>query len=74
MNAIYQVIREELQTVEIGTYTAYGIGAVGEEGQVLAHIHDISTERTAVEVLAEKLNRLEASVLHLTEIVLDYIA
>lgn len=66
----YHVVREELYHREFGRYPSYGIVAVGNDGWT-AYVPDISTKEWKVQSLAERMNRLGASPVHLLDIVLD---
>lgn len=70
MEIEYRVVRERLYRRELGHYFSYGIVAVGEDKRT-AYIPDISTEEWKVMGLAEKLNRLGASLVHFLDIVED---
>lgn len=66
----YRVVRERLYRRELGSYLSYGIVAVGADKKA-AYIPDISTEEWKVANLADKLNRLGASLTHFLDIVED---
>lgn len=71
MDMRYMTLREELYSEELGHYVSYGIRAEDGAGRTLAHISDVGLEEEKVIGLTERLNRLEVSVLHLMDIVLD---
>ena len=70
------VYRVCASTVEIDkvTRTTYGIEAVGEDGDVLARVEDISADRGAVERLAEKCQRLGLAEYQLIDVARDFAA
>ena len=70
------VYRVCTSTVEIDkvAQTTYGIEAVGEDGEVLARVGDISTDRGAVERLAERCQRLGLAEYQLIDVARDFAA
>ena len=66
----YEVICEELKTVELGKYISYGITATNEEET--QKISDISVSRQNVENLVLLLNRNNVSIEHFSDIVDDF--
>lgn len=64
------VVRERFYDREMGYYQSYGLVARGGEGD-LWYIPDISTEEWRVRRLAEQIQRLELSPLHLMDVVMD---
>ena len=78
MEITYGIITECHETGK-SKRISYGVAAysnVEENGSacVLYAARDISDSRTAMEMLAERLNREEASVLHFEELITDYLA
>ncbi len=67
----YEVICEELKTVELGDYISYGITATNEDET--QKISDISVSRQNVENLVLLLNRNNVSIEHFSDIVNDFI-
>ena len=78
MNILY-VITEETYSSEASIRISYGIAvyAVGKDGSTTAMIdaiHDITSHKKALIELVALCNRLELSVLHLHEVVDDFLA
>lgn len=72
----YTVTEEVLTDQDAGTYTTYGIQAdqvEGERRQCAAKISDICLTRKRVEDLVETCNRLQLDVMHLCDVVDDFI-
>jgi len=69
---------EEVYEVGNCKRVAYGIAAYAdaeEEGSacILHAVRDLSSSRASVEALSERLNREEASIHHLDDIVADFL-
>ena len=70
---------EEIYSRGSDSRTSYGIAAYAhgdEEGTatVIAAVHDITSNRQALANLVSLCNRLELSVLHLDDVVEDFLA
>ncbi|MGI6031164.1 MAG: DUF6514 family protein [Eubacteriales bacterium] len=69
---IYKVARETRWDEDNGTYAAFGIRAMEEEGQC-QYIPDISLNEHEVLELANRLNVLGLSVEHFRDVVEDFV-
>ena len=77
-NVTYGVI-EETYSIGSNKRTAYGIAAysaaeIDGTSTIVASVRDISSDRGALEALAERLTCLELSPTHLDEVVEDFLA
>jgi hypothetical protein len=78
MNVTYGVT-EEVYSLGSSSRTSYGIAAyvnVADVGTatVVTVIHDITSDRDALEALVFACNHLELSTIHLIDVVEDFIA
>lgn len=64
----------EFTSEEGERYISYGISAKSAWGTPLDEIKDVSTNRRIVTELVSKLNRMNVSVLHLKDVVEDFLA
>ena len=68
----YLIVRQELETPELGCYTSYGIGAFSQpDGARLAFVEDVSTDRDFVAELADRCTQGQLDPAHLLDVVLD---
>lgn len=65
---MYQIVDEMFRLEGNGRYRSYGVLSSGG-----LRIGDITVDLAAMEGFVKKLNRFEASELHLTDLVLDFI-
>ena len=72
-SCIYECIREELYSKELGSYVSYGLRCTHEEGNVLV-ISDISAERNIVETLARICNDEALECIHIYDVIEDFLA
>ena len=71
----YFTIQEEEFVSEDGvSYISYGILAKSAWGKHLQEIKDVSTDKECVKELVHKLNIMHVSVLHLKDVVEDFLA
>jgi len=76
MTVRYAVITERYGHVN-GSRDCYGLAAYADgncEESPVAVIHDITTDQQALVHLAETCNRLQLSILHIRDIVEDFLA
>ena len=68
----YQIIRQELETPELGRYVSYGIEAVAlPGGQQLAFVCDVSTDASFAADLADRCTAGALDPAQLLDVVLD---
>lgn len=68
----YQIVRQELETPELGRYVSYGIEAVAlPGGQRLAFVSDISTDPSFAADLADRCTAGALDPAQLLDVVLD---
>ena len=67
----YEILTSSV-AVEGAIHTTYGIEAVGEDGEVLAKVRDISVDSEAVERLAERCQRLGLAEYQLIDVARDF--
>lgn len=58
---------------DVGGYISSGIAAYDERGELLTCFQDVSCDHRMVEELVDKLNRGQAALIHLEDIVLDFL-
>ena len=68
---IYEILTSSV-AVEGTMHTTYGIEAVGEDGEIIARVEDISADRGAVERLAERCQRLGLAEYQLIDVARDF--
>lgn len=69
----YEMTSDVVDGGEDMEYTTYGIKAVDENTEVVAHYRDVSTNMDFVRQIIEKCNQYQVDVLHLEDIILDSI-
>ena len=76
MNVTYG-ITEEVYSLDTERRVSYGIAAYAdaEDGTatIVASVHDITADRHALSELVELCNRLELSLLHLDDVIEDFL-
>lgn len=70
---VYRVVSCVLSDRESGLYRTYGIEAC-ENGKTVALVQDISLDRDAVAKLVRACNRERLEVVHLADVVDDFLA
>ena len=78
MNVTYGVT-EEIYSLGISSRTSYGIAAYADSEEngtatIVASIHDVTTDKRALNELVSLCNRLELSTIHLLDVVEDFLA
>ena len=78
MNVTYGVT-EEIYSLGAASRVSYGIAAYAdaeEEGTatIVASVHDVTTDKQALDELVSLCNRLELSTVHLMDVVEDFLA
>lgn len=78
MNVTYGVT-EEIYSLGISSRTSYGIAAYADSEEngiatIVASVHDVTTDKQALDELASLCNRLELSTIHLLDVVEDFLA
>lgn len=78
MNVIYGVT-EEIYSLGNSSRISYGIAvyaASEEDGTdtIVASVHDITADKRALSELIDLCNRLELSIIHLNDVVEDFLA
>ena len=78
MNVTYGVT-EETYSFGTASRTSYGIAAYAdavEDGTatIVASVHDVTTDKQALNELVSLCNRLELSTVHLMDVVEDFLA
>ena len=68
MKCKYEVISDSLDG-----YVFYGIAVYSAVGDMIAEVRDISTNGAAVSNLVDKCNKLELSLLHLYDVIDDFL-
>ena len=69
---LYEAVRQELRSDELGEYVTYGIRASSNEQQI-AFVSDVSTDKQAVQHLAELCTSDQLDPIHLNDIVEDFL-
>ena len=70
------IVTSQTYTDSNGSRIGYGIAAMehnGDEVAMLAHVDDISSDKSAVGELARRCTRSRLDPVHLTDVVLDFI-
>ena len=70
MNVKYGVIKEEYSEIN---KTLYGIFAYNKSGEILKEIHSCSKDLNMIEKLADECTKGELDVVHLEDIVEDFL-
>lgn len=73
---LYNFVKENLKSEEVGEYTAYGIEISclnGDKRERVRYICDVFTNEQEASRFVEKCNRLGLSPIHIDEAVEDYI-
>lgn len=70
----YKLNRGSFDHAELGAYVSYGLTAYDENEQLLQTISDISTSEQAVSALVSLCNKLQVSLIHMDDIVADFLA
>lgn len=78
MNVTYGVT-EEIYSLGISSRTSYGIAAYMDSEEngtatIVTSIHDVTTDKRALDKLVSLCNRLELSTIHLLDVVEDFLA
>jgi len=68
----YQVVAQEREIPDAGLVITYGILATDEMGKEV-YLPDISTYRRIVDELAERFSREQVSLVHIREIIEDFL-
>ncbi len=68
----YQVIAQEKEIPDAGLVITYGILATDEQGKEVC-IPDVSTYRRIVDEMAERFSREQVSLVHIRDIVEDFL-
>lgn len=71
-------VTEEMYVIGSESRVSYGIAAYADSGtegtsSILSSVRDISSDRAPVKKIAELCNRLELDVLHLADVVEDFL-
>ena len=79
MNNITYAVSEERYTFGGESRTSYGIVAYSNADQdgsktIVASVRDVTSNKTVLEKLVNDCNRLELSIIHLNDIVEDFLA
>ena len=69
----YIPIREIIESEELGFYVTYGISA-RRDGEEIAFVSDVSTDRQAVEMLAHICTVNQLSTEHLNDVIEDFLS
>ena len=77
MNITYGVA-EEIYSIGTDLRTSYGIAAYADSAEdgtatIVASIHDVTTDKQALDELVSLCNRLELSTVHLVDVVEDFL-
>lgn len=67
----YKMIKEHLESEDIGKYTSFGIAAFDGVGNEILKISDVSLKRSIVAKLVRKCNRYKVSTVHIYDIIED---
>ena len=71
----YKLRKDNLFHQDIGNYSSYGIDVVDEmSGLSIRSILDISTEKKPLEILISLCNKLHLDVIHLDDVVDDFLS
>ena len=70
----YKIIRELIEDEELGSFESYGILAVDSADKEIFRISDISTDAASLSDLIEQCNRGGVSLLHIHDIVEDFLS
>lgn len=73
----YHIIAESCSHPDYGTYRTYGIQAFcrqNEQLEPVANVHDVSTQLTYVEQLAQLFTAQQLSPIHLEDVITDFIS
>lgn len=70
---IHYKLTEDTRSLEGRNYTAYGIAAFSENGEIIAKIDDLTSERDKAELFAKSCERLALSPIHLRDAAEDFI-
>lgn len=79
MNTVTYGVSEEIYSLDNETRISYGIVAYADSksdgiAAIIASVRDISTDKNRIEFLAEQMNRLELSPIHLYDVIADFLA
>lgn len=79
MNTVTYGVSEERYSLAAETRISYGIVAYADAetdgiAAIVASVRDISPDKQRIELLAEQLNRLELSPIHLCDVIADFLA
>ena len=71
----YRLRKDDMFQKDIGSYSSYGIDAVDDSSDdPICSIWDISFDKEALERLVFHCNKLQLDVLHLEDVVEDFLA
>ena len=70
---VYCVRRDQLRDEDIGWYISFGIDIV-EDGKPLRVIKDVSPNEKELRKLVSLLNKLQPSLIHIDDIIEDFIS
>ena len=73
----YQVVEEDLQNCEVGSYTAFGVCAYlmdAAKREKIIQISDVFLDNRAAQRFVDLCNRLQLDAVHLPEVVEDAIS
>ena len=78
MNVTYGVAKE-IYSLGNSSRTSYGIAAYADSEKdgtatIVASVHDVTTDKQALDELVSLCNRLELSTVHLMDVVKDFLA
>ena len=78
MNVTYGVT-EEIYSLGASSRVSYGIAAYADAEEddtatIVASVHDITTDKQALDELVSLCNRLDLSTVHLMDVVEDFLA
>ena len=78
MNVTYGVA-EEIYSLGSSSRTSYGIAAYADADEdgtatIVASVHDVTTDKQAIDELVSLCNRLDLSTVHLIDVVEDFLA
>lgn len=79
MNTITYGVSEERYSLDNEIRISYGIVAYADSksdgiAAIIASVRDISTDKNRIELLAQQMNRLELSPVHLYDVIADFLA
>lgn len=70
---LYKVKSEMIRTEEGGEYLSYGISVSLGDTEIIT-VSDVTTDSSALEGLAELCNEEELDVIHLEDVIQDFLA